>query len=115
MKFHREHSPSLVGAVSETFRRMPGVLRTAGPTHSFCLWGQAKEIGADNSPDSPLGNGSVLEWISGRPDGYVCLIGVNFSALTFGHYLEHLAPVPWYDFSPWEHLRVEPIGVELYW
>ncbi len=110
--FDRLKSPSRVGAVSETFRNMPNVIRTSGPTHSFCLWGQAAaEIGIENSPESPLGKGSTLEWLASQDNGYVTMIGVNFTAFSFGHYLEQLAPVPWHDYSPWEHLRVQPVGI----
>jgi len=111
-RFDRLKSPSAVGAVSETFRQMPGVVRTSGPTHSFCLWGKAAhEIGVGNTPESPLGAGSVLEWLADQSDGFVTLIGVDFSSFSFGHYLEHLAPVPWHDFSPWKHLNVMPVGL----
>ncbi len=110
--FSRLESPSRVGAVSETFRRMPEVIRTSAPTHSFCLWGRAaQEIGVRNAPASPLGAGSVLEWLAGMDHAFITMIGVDFSSLSFGHYLEHLAPVPWHDFSPWKHLCVLPIGV----
>ena len=114
MRFDRDKSPSHVGAVSETFRSMPGVIRTSGPTHSFCLWGRAAaEISAENSPASPLGAGSALEWLAGQSLGFVTMIGVNFTAFSFGHYLENAAPVPWHDVSPWEHLKVEPVGLHI--
>jgi len=110
--FDRLNSPSRVGAVSETFRNMPGVIRTSGATHSFCLWGKAAAvIGIKNAPESPLGRGSTLEWLDSQDNGYVTMVGVNFTAFSFGHYLEQLAPVPWHDFSPWKHLQVQPLGI----
>lgn len=109
--FDRLSSPSKVGAVSEVFRNMPNVIRTSSPTHSFSLWGKAaKIIGCDNSPASPLGAGSILDWLANTPSSYIILAGVNFSALSFGHYLEAKAPVPWHNISPWDYLSVEPIG-----
>ncbi|PIS27377.1 MAG: hypothetical protein COT43_11035 [Candidatus Marinimicrobia bacterium CG08_land_8_20_14_0_20_45_22] len=52
------------------------------------------EIGEDNSPYRPLGNGSILEWLSNRSNAFVLLLGVDFSAMSFFHYLENRAPVP---------------------
>lgn len=39
--FDREHTPveKWVGIIPEIFRRTPGVLRSAHPTHSVCAWG----------------------------------------------------------------------------
>ncbi len=110
--FDRNNSPSKVGAVSEVFRKMPNVIRTSSPTHSFSLWGKAaREIDPANSPDSPLGKGSVLDWLNQQPEAHILLLGVNFTAMSFCHFLEVAAPVPWADFSPWDHLRVLKIGV----
>jgi len=112
--FDREKSPSKVGAVSEVFRTTPGVVRTSSPTHSFCLWGRVvQDILPSNAPESPLGKGSVLEWLARQPDAYILLLGVNFSAMSFCHFLEVEAPVPWADFSPWDDLKVEKIGVSI--
>lgn len=110
--FDRLSSPSKTGAVSEVFRTMPGVVRTSSPTHSFSLWGKAaEEIGYTNSPESPLGRGSVLEWLEKKENSYVLLAGTNFSSLSFGHYLEVTTPVPWADYSPWNYMEVERKGV----
>jgi aminoglycoside N3'-acetyltransferase len=112
--FDRLISSSKVGAVSEVFRRMPDVTRTSSPTHSFSVWGKAAEtITSENSPESPLGNDSVLDWLAKTPNSYILLAGVDFSSMSFGHYLEIKAPVPWVDFSPWNYLNVEPVGVSI--
>lgn len=112
--FDRNNSPSKVGAISEVFRNMPNVIRTFSPTHSFCLWGQvASKIDQNNSHVSPLGKGSVMEWLNQKSDTYILLLGVDFSAMSFGHFLEVEAPVPWADFSPWDHLNVLKMGVSI--
>lgn len=110
--FDQHNSPSKVGAVSEAFRSLPRVIRTASPTHSFSLWGKVMEaIDANNSPESPLGEGSVLDWLAKNPSAFILLLGVNFSAMSFCHYLEIKAPVPWADYSPWDYMNVRKIGV----
>ncbi len=114
-KFDRDRTPSKVGVVSEVFRKSPDVIRTSSPTHSFALWGRVTEtIAADNAPSSPLGTGSVLEWMTNQKLSYILLLGVDFSSLSFGHYLEILAPVPWADYSPWDYLGVLPVGLSIH-
>ena len=110
--FLRDRSPSAVGAVSEAFRLMPGVVRTSSPTHSFSLWGKAAaEIGAANCPASPLGEGSVLDWMARKANSLILMLGTDFSSFSFGHYLEMRNRVPWCNFSPWGYLGILPIGV----
>ncbi len=111
-RFDREQTPGKTGYLAELFRKMPGVIRTSSPTHSFTLWGRVtREIDPSNSPASPLGAGSVLEWLHHAPGSYILMLGVDFSAMTFCHYLEIQARLPWYDYSPWHHLGIEPFGL----
>jgi aminoglycoside N3'-acetyltransferase len=110
--FDRNNSLSKTGAVSEVFRRMDGVVRTSSPTHSFSLWGKITEyISENNSPDSPLGKGSVLEYISKLPDSFVLMIGTDFSSFSYGHYLEVVTKVPWLNYSPWEYMNITQYGI----
>ena len=110
--FDSINSKSKVGLLSEIFRKNEGVIRTSSPTHAFAVWGIIKEdIKNDNSPDSPLGKGSVLEWLTKKGNTFILMLGTDFSSLSYGHYLEIAAEVPWYDYSPWEYLNVLPIGV----
>ncbi len=108
-------SPSKVGAVSEVFRKMPAVVRTASPTHSFALWGEiCHHISSDNAPQSPLGKNSVLDWLTAQPNTFILLLGADFSSLSYLHYLEVKAPVPWHDYSPWDYMHVEKTGVSVH-
>jgi aminoglycoside 3-N-acetyltransferase len=107
-------SPAKTGAVSEYFRQMPCTIRTSSPTHSFSIWGEVTgHIPADNSPKSPLGKGSIPDWMADNPNTYILMMGTDFSSFTFGHYLETAAPVPWADVSPWDHLSVRKAGVSI--
>lgn len=110
--FDRINSKSKVGFLSESFRLSERVIRTSSPTHSFAIWGEiTKYLDENNSPESPLGEGSVLEWLTNNSDSYVLMLGTDFSSLTYGHYIEIQAKVPWFDFSPWDYLNVLPVGV----
>lgn len=105
-------SPSKVGYLSELFRNSSNVIRTSSPTHSFSLWGKVTEIfDESNCPESPLGNGSICEWLNNVENSYVLMLNVDFTAFTMGHYYEVRYKVPWYNFSPWKYLGVENIGV----
>jgi aminoglycoside 3-N-acetyltransferase len=112
--FDKANSKSKVGLLSETFRLSKDVIRTSSPTHSFALWGKiTEEIDEANSPESPLGKGSVLDWLTQNPDSLVLMLGTDFSSLSYGHYLEVISKVPWYDYSPWDYMNVLPIGVSV--
>jgi len=110
--FSRQDTRSAVGAVSEYFRRMPGVTRTASATHSFAFCGRiADEFDAGKTPTSPLGKDSVLDWLARRDKAWVLLLGCDFTSLSFGHWLETQAPVPWSDTFCWHYLDVRPLGL----
>ncbi len=110
--FNREKTKTILGAVPETFRKMPEVKRTSSPTHSFSIWGKVtEEIKKDNSPESPLGAGSPLEWLAKQENRFLLLVGVNFTSNSFCHYIETVTPVPWADYSPWEYMGVKKIGI----
>lgn len=110
--FDQKNSCSKVGAISEVFRNTPGVIRTSSPTHSFSLWGKVTdEITESNSPESPLGKGSVLDWLAKTNNSYILLLGCGFESLSFGHYIEIITPVMWSNISPWYYLNVLNIGI----
>lgn len=39
------------------------------------------------------------------------MLGADFSGLSYCHYIERMAPVPWHDFSPWPKGDFMNIGV----
>lgn len=93
--FDLEHSPSATGLLTEVFRRMPGVLRSCHPSHSFAAWGAlAREIAHAPLGYSPLGEGSPLDRVR-REGGKVLLVGVGQERNSSLHLAECLARVPY--------------------
>jgi aminoglycoside 3-N-acetyltransferase len=81
-------TPTINGAIPETFRKLPGVYRSLDPTHPVAAWGwNAQRYTAFHhrtltmSLDSPIG----LLWKDG---GYGLFLGVGFEANTFHHVVE---------------------------
>ena len=90
-------TPSRCGALTEAFRKMPGVLRSLNPSNSFAAWGEAAEEYLSHhhevsvmGADSPLGK---LE----RDDGLIVMIQCPPSA-TFMHVVEFTNNVKCFDF-----------------
>lgn len=111
-KYDREKSISKVGYLSEIFRNSEGVVRSTSPTHSFSIWGEAsRDMNNLISPKSPLGDKSILGWLAKRKNSSILMFGVHFESFTFGHYLETKSNIPWKNYSPWEYLGVQNIGV----
>lgn len=85
---------SSMGIVAETFRTLPGVMRSNSP-HAFAARGPKAAlitafhpVDVPHGPDSPVGR--VLEL-----DGQVLLLGVNHDANTTVHLAEAIAEVPY--------------------
>ena len=76
---------------AELFRRFPGVVRSAHPTHPIAVWGEdAPQIVADHHRAStPCGVPSPLQKLLER-DGKILLLGTGFEVLTFYHTVEEI-------------------------
>lgn len=89
--FDVNRTVSMMGLVSEIFRRRRGTMRSLHPTHPVIVSGHsAAEIVADHELcDFPCGVGSPFEALREK-DGKILFVDVPFGAMTFFHYLEDL-------------------------
>ncbi|MFH1069676.1 MAG: AAC(3) family N-acetyltransferase [Candidatus Glassbacteria bacterium] len=98
-------TPSYLGLLPETFRRFPGVVRSANPTHSVGIYGPgAAGIAEAHRRTSFIGRGSPWDHLAGL-DGRVLHIGTNFNTSSILHLAEVYAQVPYLDvpYPAWEN------------
>jgi aminoglycoside 3-N-acetyltransferase len=92
--FERDTTPSLSGALSEAFRRMPGVVRGYHPTHPCLAFGpQAAALidGSEHSP-TPFGENSTYGRYSRLPNAVLLLLHTNSTSHV--HRLQELVEWP---------------------
>jgi aminoglycoside 3-N-acetyltransferase len=81
-----------LGVVADTFRRLPGVLRSDNP-HAFAARGPAAaDITRPHPPDEPHGPGTPVARVH-ELDGQVLLLGTGHDSDTTIHLAEYLAGV----------------------
>jgi aminoglycoside 3-N-acetyltransferase len=84
-------APSRMGLLTEMFRRSPGVVRSAHPTHPVAIWGaDATTIAAGHHlAATPCGTGTPFDGLRQR-QGKIVLLGAGIGVLTYYHLLEEL-------------------------
>ncbi len=95
-------SPSMMGLVSEAFRRSENVVRSLSATHPLLVWGRSAGdfVAGHETTDRPFGSDSPFQRLLER-DAIILGLDAPFSTFTFTHFVEdHLAdtlPVPLYE------------------
>ena len=114
-KFSVNESPSMVGILTELFRKRPGVVRSWHPTHSVGALGKGAEdfVKGNEQFDTPCARGS--SW--GKLFDYkatILLIGVDLRRCTYIHSVEEWLDIP--DRLTDEHEQlytIAPDGTEI--
>ncbi len=86
-------TPSVVGVLSEFFRKQPGVIRTRHPIFSAAAWGKKKDFLADVDTDS-FGEHSIFGRLRAAQAKLVFL-GAPLHSCTFLHHIEQAHGVPY--------------------
>jgi aminoglycoside 3-N-acetyltransferase len=108
-------SPSMMGLVSEVFRRSEGVVRSLSITHPLLAWGMAAEefIAGHQDTDRSFGPDSPFAKLLNK-DAIILGFDAAFSAFTFTHFVEDqiadTLPVPLYDPEPVQGTVVDSDG-----
>jgi len=85
-----KRAPSMMGLLSEVFRRGKDSLRSLSPTHPLVAWGKRKEefIAGHDACSIPFGNDSPFSKLLAL-NGKILTIDASFSTITFTHFLEN--------------------------
>jgi len=105
--FSPSTTPSLVGMVSETFRKRREAIRSRDPTHSVAAIG-AKAIYLTKDHEkciTPCGIGTPYLKLA-EIDGYILFIGVGLEFNTTFHAVEEIANVPYHLQPDWVYGRI---------
>jgi len=114
-RFDVRKTPSMMGLVSESFRRRPGVQRSLHPTHPILIHGPQAERFIAAHPDCPYpcGPGTPFDELA-RANGRVVFLNVPLDMFTFFHYLEHMVsptlPFPLYTDTPFDAPVIDATG-----
>lgn len=106
----RENTPSLMGRISETFRTMPGTVRSSHAAHSICARGEKAEFLCRRPYRTGFGPDSPFKDLVGL-DAKILLAGVPYNVCTFFHLLEAEADVP-YRFLEERKAKIVVDGIE---
>lgn len=93
------NTPSLTGAITEAFRKLPGAVRSLHATHPVAATGEgAARLVEGHDACHAFGEGSPL-WRLWEQDGWVLLMGCDNLSNSTIHTAEEIAGVPYLDRS----------------
>ena len=102
--------PSRLGAISETFRTYPGVIRSHNATHSVGVIGaDAEYIAAGHEKATQLGIDSPFHRLA-KMGGWILHLGTDFKSSSIIHVAEAIAKVPYLNVAyPGYDIQIEYI------
>ena len=108
--FDVRSTPSRMGAVTEHFRRLPGVRRSLHPTHSVCARGPGAEelVRGHADASTPFGEGTPFEALIDR-GAYQVWLGLGIEIFTLYHAFECLREGGY----PIDVFRAEPVSTRV--
>lgn len=91
-RFSVSDSEVCVGKIPDTFRKMPGVIRSVNPTHSVGAWGRlANEITKEHYQDrTPFGDNSPYAKLDAL-GGKILMLGCSLLKMSYMHRIEEEA------------------------
>lgn len=94
--FDSATTPACIGLLPETFRNMPGVVRSQHPTHSVCAYGaKARQLTCNHHmDDTPVGPNSPFRLLP-KVGGKLLMVGNVLRCCTFMHGVEEVACAPY--------------------
>jgi len=109
--FRVNRTISMMGLITEMFRRKDGVLRSLHPTHPVLAYGKDSAwLVADHEKCLfPCGEGSPFDKFR-QLNGKILFFDVGFGAITFFHYVEDIIK----DNLPFDVYHEEPFSVTAY-
>ncbi len=105
-------TPVCVGLLPETFRHLPGVLRSISPTHSVSARGAgaASLVAGQEEDDTPVGAHSPYRKLP-ELGGKILMLGCGMGPMTFMHGVEEAAPAPYVFWpEPWLYHMTDAQG-----
>ena len=111
--FSNKETPSCVGLISETFRKMEGVVRTNHPTHSAALWGKRMDelTQGELEDDTPMGPHSPYRRLA-SVGAKILMLGCPFATNSYMHALEEDAGVEYALRGHQEYTVIDENGKE---
>ena len=95
MVFHKNQTPSCVGALTNVAMKTPGFIRSMHPTHSVCAYGKDAKAytDLDRYATTPVGPNNCFGELKNR-NAKILFLGAPLSKNTFIHSIEEEFDVP---------------------
>lgn len=104
-------TPSCVGLIPETFRKINGVKRSLHPTHSVCGIGKQAEklLKTHYKDNTPCGPNSPFHLLP-KANGYILMLGCGLKPNTSMHAVEELIEPPYLYGDPLQYTLIDEEG-----